>query len=166
MGVVFDLNHIPLIAEKCLDITATPKNIKSGFNNENQCSDNDDSDIENQRLIVESGVDIETVAHEEVPTIEVASTSDAISSASLREALKEVQGVKQGVSAKKSNPGRKPMKTAILTSPEVVCELKEKADAKCKKLEKRSRIEDGKLPVAKKTAKTSTINNETKCLFF
>lgn len=31
IGVMFDLHHIPMITEKCLDFAVTPKNIKSGF---------------------------------------------------------------------------------------------------------------------------------------
>lgn len=183
IGVVFDLHHVPLIAGKCLDVTVTPKNIKSGFRStgvypfdanaftevdfvaaeisgEFQC-DSDDSDTENQHRIVVSGVDIKTAAHEEVTISEAPSTSGTISSAFLRQALKEVGPMKQATPAKKSNRGRKPMKTAILTSPEVVSELKEKAGAKRKKAEKRSQGGDEKAPVPKKTKKSNTINSET-----
>jgi len=31
IGVTFDLHHIPFIADRYLDVTVTPKNIKAGF---------------------------------------------------------------------------------------------------------------------------------------
>lgn len=87
------------------------------------CSD-DESDSENQRHVIVSGEDIEIGAHEEVSTSEASGSVVAPStSSSLRSTLKEIGPLK-------SNRGRKPMTTTILTSPANVCQLKEKCHAK------------------------------------
>lgn len=59
--------------------------------------------------------------------------------------MKSAGPLKLGTPAKKSNRGRKPMKSVILTSPEVVADLREKDEKKRKRLEKK-----GDAPAAKK----------------
>ncbi|XP_017050190.1 uncharacterized protein LOC108094242 [Drosophila ficusphila] len=76
--------------------------------------------------------------HEKVTTSESsagASTSGTSSSASLSHKLRQSGPLKKGTPAEKSNRGRKPMRSAILTSPEFVTELREKAAIKRKKEE-------------------------------
>ncbi|XP_029173512.1 uncharacterized protein LOC114942336 [Nylanderia fulva] len=109
VGVVFDLHHVPLIVDQCLDTAVTPKNIKAGFratgifpfdphvfteidfiashlSGENECDD-DEEDEDNQRRIIVSGDAIATAVHEEVTTSEP-STSSVVSAKELRDALK------------------------------------------------------------------------------
>lgn len=158
IGRVLEIHHVPEIADKCLDATATPRNIKSGFratgifpfdpnvftaedflaadlSGENQCSDDDnDANPDSRRVIVVSADSIDLAAHEEVTTStsEMASTSSmpSTSGASLRTILREVGPLQHVTPAKKSNRGRRPMKSTILTSPENVAALKEKAQKK------------------------------------
>lgn len=126
----------------------------SKLSSENLCGDDDDDDEEEnadiQRPIIVSGDDISTAAHEEVLTSEpstsgTASLSSHVSAKQLRDALKTVEPLKMGTPAKKSNRGRKPMKTAVLTSPEVVADLRDKAEKKRQRLAKK-----GDAPAAKK----------------
>lgn len=175
VGRTFDLHHVPLIAAKCLDVAVTPKNIKAGFkaagiypfdphvfnekdfvasqlSGEKMVEDDDDTD--NQHRIVLADEDI--AAHEEeaipVPSTSTGpSTSGASSKASvtskenLLAALQGVLPLKAGTPAKKSNRGRKSMQSAVLTSPEVVCELRDKAEKKREREAKK-----GDTPSAKK----------------
>lgn len=175
VGVTFDLHHVPLIAAKCLDVAVTPKNIKAGFkaagiypfdphaftevdfvasqlSGEKMGEDDDDAD--KQRRIVLADEDI--AAHEEgatpVPSTSTGpSTSGACSKVSvtskedLLAALQAVLPLKAGTPAKKSNRGRKSMQSAVLTSREVVCELRDKAEKKREREAKK-----GDTPSAKK----------------
>ncbi|XP_039968089.1 uncharacterized protein LOC120779778 [Bactrocera tryoni] len=106
-GVTFDLHHVPLLVDQCLDVMLTPKTIKSGFrttgiylfnpqiftevdfvaselSGENLFGD-EEKDADNQRRVLASGDAIVTAANEEVSTSEAstsapASTSGAASS--------------------------------------------------------------------------------------
>lgn len=145
------------IAEECLDACATRKNIKNGFKATGICEYNPnvfsaedfvaaelsgeketiEDEGEDQRVIMVSSDVIEAVTHEEVTTSASgkASTSSvslipSISKASISHALQEVGPTKRVTPAKKSNRGRKPMKTTILTSPENVAIIKDKAEMK------------------------------------
>ena len=120
------------------------------------CGDDDDDDddeeenADTQRPIIVSGDDISTAAHEEVLTSEpstsgIASLSSHVSAKQLRDALKTVGPLKMGTPVKKSNRGRKSMKTAVLTSPEVVADLRDKAEKERQRLAKK-----GDAPAAKK----------------
>ncbi|XP_049302937.1 uncharacterized protein LOC125776096 [Bactrocera dorsalis] len=170
IGVTFDLHHVPLLVDQCLDVMLTPKTIKSGFrttgiypfnpqiftevdfvaselSGENLFGD-EEKDADNQRRVLASGDAIVTAANEEVSTSEAstsapASTSGAASSSlslvsapQLRDALKSVGPLKLGTPAPKSKRGRKTMESTILTSPEVVADLRDKAEKKRQKLTK------------------------------
>lgn len=92
VGVVFNLHHVSLIDDQCLDTGAIPKNIKAGFratgifpfdphvftkidfiashlSGENKCDD-DAEDEDNQHQIIVHGDAIATEAHIEVTTSE------------------------------------------------------------------------------------------------
>ena len=172
IGVSFDLHHVPLIVYECLDAMLTPKIIKSGFratgifpfdaqifsevdfiasklSSENLCDDDDDDDeaenADTQRQIIVSGDAHEEVLTSEPSTSGTASLNSHVSAKQLRDALKTVGPLKMGTPVKKSNRGRKPMKTAVLTSPEVVADLRDKAEKKRQRLAKK-----GDSPAAKK----------------
>ncbi|XP_039969931.1 uncharacterized protein LOC120781765 [Bactrocera tryoni] len=110
IGVTFDLHHVPLLVDQCLDVMLTPKTIKSGFrttgiypfnpqiftevdfvasepSGENLFGD-EEKDADNQRRVLASGDAIVTAVNEEVSTSEAstsapASTSGAASSSLL-----------------------------------------------------------------------------------
>ncbi|CAD7084658.1 unnamed protein product [Hermetia illucens] len=148
VDVTFDLHHVLLVADECLNLAVMPKNIKAGFKASGvfpfnryaftdvdfvavQSSGKNRSDNENEhqdtqrRVVVLSSCD--GIVNEEVLTSEVASTSGILFT-SLYDSLKAVGPVKQATPAKKSNRSRKPMQTSILTSPEVVSNLQQRAD--------------------------------------
>ncbi|XP_049316954.1 uncharacterized protein LOC125779723 [Bactrocera dorsalis] len=170
IGVTFDLHHVTLLVDQCLDVMLTPKTIKSGFrttgiypfnpqiftevdfvaselSGENLFGD-EEKDADNQRRVLASGDAIVTAANQEVSTSEAstsapASTSGAASSSlslvsapQLRDALKSVGPLKLGTPAPKSKRGRKTMESTILTSPEVVADLRDEAEKKRQKLTK------------------------------
>lgn len=190
MNVVFDLHYIPLIAEQCLDVCATPKNIKSAFKStgiypfdrnifteadfvgskrigtesgEEEEEDEDENPDNQRHLVVLTDADIATGAHEEVTTTSVRSDSIAFA-ADLREALKAVGPLKPGKPTTKSNRGRKPMTTSILTSPGNVASLRQKADTKRDKLKKQQQRKDAKetlpAPQKRKARKPSTASKK------
>lgn len=116
----------------------------------------DKENADNQRRVIVNGDDVATAANEVVSTSEpstsaAASTSGAASSSSivsptqLRDALKSVGPLKLGTPVPKSNRGRKPMQSAVLTSPEVVADLRDKAEKKRQRLSKARDV-----PAAKK----------------
>lgn len=70
-------------------------------------------------------------------TSSASSTASVISDKDLHSVLQTVLPLKAGTPAKKSNCGRKAMKSAVLTSPEVLSELREKAEKKREREEKR-----------------------------
>ncbi|CAD7093074.1 unnamed protein product [Hermetia illucens] len=116
------------------------------FSSENQCDNEDEDQKTQRRIVVLSSCDVaanEEVSTSKASTSEIASTS-GISFASLYEALKAVGPVKQGTPAKKSNRSRKPMQTTILTSPEVVSNLQQKADNRHKKTETHKQKDDAR----------------------
>lgn len=175
MNVTFDLHHVPLILDKCLDIAVTPKNIKAGFkasgifpfdanaftevdfvaaeiSGENQSMDDDNDTEDNQRRIIIRAADI-SVAHEEVTTSESSAVASTSGTASDADALVRVSPLKIGDRKKKSNRGRKPMKSAILTSPDVVTNLREKAELKKDKAAKQ-----GPPPKKRRTSRTTNRN--------
>lgn len=180
IGRVLELYHIAPIADKCLDLTATPRNIKKAFEDtgifpynpnkftaedfiaselsgENLCSDSDDDTVHNKRVIISADV-VNTAAHEEITTSpsEINSTSAGSSRASIRSALKEVGPLKFDPAPIKSKRGRKPMKSTILTSPDNVQIVHDKANKKRKSLEKKKQnIENG--PPSKRTRRTKTV---------
>ncbi|XP_049316708.1 uncharacterized protein LOC125779402 [Bactrocera dorsalis] len=103
---------------------------------------------DNQRRVLASGDAIVTAANEEVATSEAstsapASTSGAASSSfsfvsapQLGDALKSVGPLKLGTPAPKSKRGRKTIESTTLTSPEVVADLRDKAEKRRQKLTK------------------------------
>ncbi|XP_049309910.1 uncharacterized protein LOC125777870 [Bactrocera dorsalis] len=155
IGVTFDLHHVPILVDQCLDVMLTPKTIKSDFrttgiypfnpqiftevdfvaselSGENLFGD-EEKDADNQRRVSTS----------EASTSAPASTSGAASSSlslvsapQLRDALKSVGPLKLGTPAPKSKRGRKTMESTVLTSPEVVADLRDKAEKKRQKLTK------------------------------
>lgn len=171
MNVIFDLHHVPLILEKCLDVAVTPKNIKAGFkasgifpfdanvftevdfvastlSDENKSTDDDNEEEDNQRRIIITAADI-SVAHEGVTTSESSAVASTSGIASQADALVRVGPLKMGEPKKKSNRGRKPMKTAILTSPEVLDNLREEA-----KLKEKAAKKQGPPPKKRRTSRT------------
>ncbi|XP_050330009.1 uncharacterized protein LOC126759319 [Bactrocera neohumeralis] len=149
IGVTFDLHHVPLLVDQCLDVMLTPKTIKSGFrttgiypfnpqiftevdfvaselSGENLFGD-EEKDADNQRRVLASGDAIVGAA---------SSSLSLVSAPQLRDALKSVGPLKLGTPAPKSKRGRKTMESTILTSPEVVADLRDKAEKKRQKLTK------------------------------
>ncbi|XP_039969813.1 uncharacterized protein LOC120781655 [Bactrocera tryoni] len=99
IGVTFDLHHVPLLVDQCLDVMLTPKTIKSGFrttgiypfnpqiftevdfvaselSGENLFGD-EEKDADNQRRVLASGDAIVTAAIEEVSTSEASTSAPA-----------------------------------------------------------------------------------------
>lgn len=123
---------------------------------ENVGIEDEPDDAEHGRYIMINVAQLDTGAHEEVTTSEaptsmaspstapsVASTS-GISEASLQRALSQVGPLKVQGQKKKSNRGRKPGESAILTSPENVAKTRCKADAKKAKQQKAEMKKGGK----------------------
>ncbi|XP_039969246.1 uncharacterized protein LOC120781189 [Bactrocera tryoni] len=102
IGVTFDLHHVPLLVNQCLDVMLTPKTIKSGFrttgiypfnpqiftevdfvaselSGENLFGD-EKKDADNQRRVLASGDAIVTAANEEVSTSEASTSAPASTS--------------------------------------------------------------------------------------
>lgn len=86
---------------------------------------------------------------EEVITSESSAVASTFGIASHADALVRVGPLKMGERKKKSNRGRKPMKSAILTSPEVVTNLEEKA-----KLKKDKAAKQGPPPKKRRISRT------------
>ncbi|XP_039947759.1 uncharacterized protein LOC120766387 [Bactrocera tryoni] len=99
IGVTFDLHHVPLLVDQCLDVMLTPQTIKSGFrptgiypfnpqiftevdfvaselSAENLFGD-EEKDADNQRRVLASGDAIVTAANEEVSTSEASTSAPA-----------------------------------------------------------------------------------------
>ncbi|XP_043467023.1 uncharacterized protein LOC122501547 [Leptopilina heterotoma] len=165
VGVKYDLHHVPLIAEQALDIAATPKSIKSGFkttgifpfnpnvfsesdyvaaesSGENLIGVEDDNAEEQRRIVVLTDRDMPSTSGLASASTLVSMSSVDTSTSSLRDVLKSVGPLKLGTPAKKSNRGRKPMKSTILTSLENVSTTRAKHDAKLKKLDNQKKKVD------------------------
>jgi len=173
---------IVLIAEQCLNACVTQRNVKNGFKITGIYEYNPDvftaedfiaaelsgeneviGDESDQHVLMVSGDVIETVVHEKVTTtaFEIGSTGassmPSTSGASIRRTLEEVSPIKRITPVKKSNRGRKGMKSTILTSPENVANLRQKAEekqAKEAKKHKKKMQEVVKLPAAKRSRRT------------
>lgn len=129
--------------------------IGAHLSGENQVIDDEEEDPENRRCVLVTVEDIDTAANEEVTTSEAASTiskrstpgTSDISAASLRRSLNEVGPLNFVEAAKKSNRGRKPMVSTILTSPENVAKTRQKSVDKrakeAKKNEKKGETQKG-----------------------
>lgn len=172
VGKVFELHHVPPIVEACLDESARAHNIKMAFEKtgvykfnptiftddefisaeliadaEFRARGNVEEDTANQRAIVVLEEDIPAGSFEEVST---SGTS------SMHSSLNAVGPVGMGTPRVKSNRGRKPMASAILTSSEKLNELQEQADkreATKRKKEQKQTPPAEKGPPAKKAAK-------------
>lgn len=156
-GKLIEIQHVPEIVDRCLDLAFTAKNIKSGFNatgifpmNPNifgvedfqlaAISDENVSAIadshaneDDQRQII--FFDNPPAAEEEVTSS--ISNAPSTSGVSLDEPLSKIGPVQPGTPRKKSNRGRKAMQSAVLTSAEKRKELgalaeKRKANAAMK----------------------------------
>ncbi|XP_018405552.1 PREDICTED: uncharacterized protein LOC108781928 [Cyphomyrmex costatus] len=189
-GKAVEIRHIPGLACKALDQALTPANIKAGFTatgicplNRNifgssdfvQAAQSDQrqtatlieraSDKENQRRICVLTVQMEITAHEEVYTSEP-STSIVSRSESLSSLLSDIGLFQQATPHKKSNRGRKPMKSAVLTSPDFIADLKDKKEkrdaAKKKEGRKRKKTNTGS---ANETATDQRASCKEKIIF-
>lgn len=87
---------------------------------------------------------------------EISTTEPSTSTASLRTAVQSVGPLRQVASKEKSNRGRKPMKSAVLTSPEEVAVLREQAKKRTASAEKKVKSPQ------KKVAKPSTLTLKKK----
>lgn len=147
---VIEIRHITSLVRKTLDLALTPRNIKAGFqatgispynpdifvdsdfvqaviNSENEAvvaAEPEEVNNESQCRIV---INVpEVAAHEEANTSETSSTSILPHESHLPSILSSIGPLQTSTPAKKSNRGRKSMKSCILTSPENISELKEK----------------------------------------
>lgn len=173
-----------------VDKAVTPQNIKSGFRCTGICSF--DSDVFNETDFIEAVLSgendqaaaVETLyneeeqrrifvsneqdvtAHEEVSTSEPSTSAGPSSvsrSESLSSLLSEIGPMQAATPAKKSNRGRKPMRSTILTSPSNIDALKTaraKRDslkaAKEARAQKKTLNSPTKKPRAKKNQKRNT----------
>lgn len=151
---MLEIRHIAGLVCKTLDLALTPKNIKSGFRatgispfDPDIFSDSDfvqaveQNEIEavckariheeEQRRIVALGSD---VGREEVVFTTPEPSTSRASSMSCLSLLEEIGPVQAATPKKPSNRGRKPMQSAVLTSPECIASLKEKAAKRAAKL--------------------------------
>ena len=135
--------------------------VAAELSGENEAVEDEGND---ERVLIASGDVMKVTAHEDVTTStsEIASTSDAssmpsTSSAFICRALKEVTPIKRVTLTKKSNRGQKPMKSTILTSPENVVNIRQKAEEKRAKEAKKNQKEKEKTikpPAAKRNHRT------------
>lgn len=149
-GKPLEIRHITGIVKATLDLALTPRNIKSGFEKTGICPFNSDiftdvdflqtelsgensavaameanqNEQEQRRIVVEHDVP-DVGAIETVSTSETATTSRASSHSSL---LDDIGPLRPSSPKKKSNRGRKPLKSTVLTSPEHRKLLRDKSD--------------------------------------
>lgn len=138
IGKTLELRHIAPIADKCLEASATPKNIRSGFRaagiqpfNPNVFSAEDYEAAELMETNLTSA-DADAI-NLEVPspsTMPSTSTIPNTSAAPIQHILQEVGPLKHSAPIKKSNRGRKSMGSTILTSEVNVANLRRKSDEK------------------------------------
>lgn len=157
VGKVLEIRHIPSLVETTLDLALVPRTIKSGFEATGICPFNPDifvdSDFvqaevsgenvsdaslelqqdedEQRRIVVASDVP-EPAAHETVSTSSEPSTSISRAS-SLCSLLSEIGPLQKGSPKKKSNRGRKAMRSTVLTSADHIAALKDKQTASKKR---------------------------------
>lgn len=150
VGRLLEIHHVAALADKAMIVALTSKNIRAGFEATSICPLNADifteddfiaANISDEKLMAEEYVEKDDVrkilvvfgndedigATEEVTSSEVASTSTA---STLLSALVEFGPVKFATPRAKSNLGRKPMKSTILTTPQKRSELQQKAGKK------------------------------------
>lgn len=133
------IRHLAGLICKTLDIALTPKTIKSGFRatgivpfDADIFSDNDfvkavetgENDIQLHTLSTQAVGQAKDVVEPEPST---SSVTHSITPGS--KLLNEI-GPLRGITPMKSNRGRKPMQSAVLTSPEILQNLKIKAEEK------------------------------------
>lgn len=163
----FEVRHIVGIVKDVLDVALLPKTIKSGFQAAGiypfhphiftesdfiaakltrEAETVEIVDAENQ-LIDFVSKDKTSVSADKEICLSEPSTSTSVLALNLSEVLSEVGPLQEKAATKKSNRGRKPMQSCILTSPENIAALKDK---------KRKREEhDPKLPVRKAMKKAA-----------
>lgn len=145
-GKVLEIRHIVGLVNGTLDLALTRSNIKAGFAatgifpyNNTVFTEKDfvaaEFDLEREAAVaIENNVDENQqrriVVLDTVPTVaayETVSSSDTSSvSSSLSSLVAAIGPLKATTPKPPSNRGRKPMKSAVLTSPEFLSELKEK----------------------------------------
>lgn len=148
-GKALEVRHIPDLVKFVLNSALVPRNIVSGFEATGICQFNPDVftdadflaaalngentaatqherqiDAGEQRRIISTGLPA-PAAFEEVTTSNEPTTSAASMSrsTSLSSVLTDIGPLQKGEPKKKSNRGRKPMKSSVLTTPENIASL-------------------------------------------
>ncbi|KYM95850.1 hypothetical protein ALC62_13501 [Cyphomyrmex costatus] len=127
--VVLEIRHVAGLVCKTLDLALTPKIIKSGFRATGIFPFNPDIFSVSDFVQAVRQNEIETACEtrvDEVFTTPEPSTSRASSLSSLS-FLEEIGPLQAATPKKPSNRGRKPMQSAIITSPECIASFNEKA---------------------------------------
>lgn len=187
VGRIIDITLIPKFVKEALMRGATAENITAGFRatgispydpgvfNENDfvCLGVDEANAEasaieheyneeEQRriLIDETGSNLEVAAHAEISTSEP-SVSSMSRTTTLSSVISSVGPLHASEPKKKSNRGRKPQNTTILTSPESIARLKEAQKKRAEAKEKRERSAEKKTKPAKRMRKNQSTSSES-----
>lgn len=163
-GKVLEIQHVAGIVDKCLNLGLTPKNIKSGFEVTGIYPFNPDVfaelDFIEYEINGENKQNGKPLAHV-ILTDEEASTS---ASSLLHLTLNQIGPVQFVEPKKKSNRGRKAMKSAILTSPEKISELKTQADKRTLiKSKKKTSTKSAPAKKQRRDSSSSTSSEEEFC---
>lgn len=162
VGRKFDIHHVAPIVEKCFDECITAAIIKAAFTNTGIYELNRNVFTENDFLAAkliadahsraEEGImddSLTLVMDEDIPTGSFEEVSSNSGTSNLYENLNAAGPLRAGELAKRTNRGRKGMKSCILTSPQMRIQLKEAAD----KRESKKRIAEDKLKAPNKRIK-------------